>query len=76
MRGAIGKPSTRAHQLPEKPPDFLQFGVVVGSAIEGPRGKLRRKLRGRTIAESLSKDGDFRDFLDANVRKMKKKQSQ
>jgi hypothetical protein len=75
MRSVIGKTRANVYQLPEKPPDFLQFGVVVGSAIEGKRGRLSKKFRGRTIAESLAKDAEFRDFLDMNVQKMKRKRS-
>jgi hypothetical protein len=51
----------------------VQFGVFVDNPIEGPRRRLSKKLRAPTIAESLAKDAGFRDLLETNMMKLKKK---
>ena len=70
MRSALGRGGANAVELPEEPPEFLQFAVVRNNPIEGQKGRVSRKLRAPTIAESLAKDGEFRDFLETNMRKL------
>lgn len=73
MRSALRSGGANAVELPEKPPEFLQFGVVLDNPIEGQKGRISKKYRAPTIAESLAKDAEFRDFLEASVRKLNSK---
>ena len=73
MRSVLQKGGAGAVELPEKPPDFLQFGIVQDNPIEGRRGRVAKRFRAPTIAESLAKDEEFRDFLEMNYTKIQKK---
>ena len=72
MRSVISSGGANGVELPEEPPEFLQFAVVRDNPVEGQRGRVSRKLRAPTIAESLAKDAEFRDFLETNLRKIQK----
>lgn len=73
MRSVLTKGGVNAVELPEKPPEFLQFGVVQDNPIEGNRGRVAKRLRAPTIAESLAKDEQFHDFMEKNYEKLEKK---
>ncbi|KAH0791886.1 deoxynucleotidyltransferase terminal-interacting protein 2 [Histomonas meleagridis] len=73
MRSVLKRGGAGAVELPEKPPEFLQFGVVQDNPIEGRRGRVAKRYRAPTIAESLAKDEGFREYLEMNYSKMNKK---
>ena len=75
MRSVLDKGMKNVVQLSEQPPEFVQFGFVKSHAMDGPKGRLNRKLRAPTIAESLAKDDNFHQFLAESEKKMKKRKS-
>lgn len=75
MRSALMKGGANAVELSEKPPEFLQFGVVLDNPIEGNRGRVAKRFRAPTIAESLAKDEQFQEFMEKNYEKLGKKKS-
>ena len=73
MRSVIEKGAANVAPLPEKPPEFLQFGIIHSHAMDGNKAKLSRKQRAPTIAEMLAKDDSFQRFLDDAKKKEQKK---
>lgn len=57
-------------EMPENPPDFIQVGVIKDNPIEGAKRRVGKKHRGKTIAEALAKDAEFRDFLERKYQKL------
>lgn len=72
MRSVLHRGGANAVELPEDPPDFVQFGVILDNPMEGKKGRLDRKLRAPTIAESLAKDFEYREYLESNYEKIAK----
>ncbi|OHT06113.1 Acidic 82 kDa protein [Tritrichomonas foetus] len=75
MRSVLGPGGANSVELPEEYPDFVQFGTISENPIEGQKGRLSKKLRAPTIAESLAKDTEFRSFLEKNYQKLEKKRN-
>ena len=72
MRAILQRGGGKVVDLPEDPPDFIQFGTIQVNPIEGQKGRISKKLRAPTIAESLIKDKEFREFLEESYDKIKK----
>lgn len=74
MRSVIEKGAGNVAALPEEPPEFLQFGTIITSAMDGKKARLTRKQKGATIAEALAKDESFLQYLnDEKAKKIKPK---
>ena len=71
MRAIMQRGSGKVVDLPEEPPDFVQFGTIQMNPLEGQKGRISKKLRAPTIAESLAKDQEFREFLEESYDKIK-----
>lgn len=74
MRSVIEKGAGNVVQLPEEPPEFLQFGTIQTHAMDGKKARLTRKERGATILESLAKDDTYINYLnEEKAKKLKPK---
>ena len=73
MRSVWEKGAKNVVQLPEQPPEFVQFGVIHTHAMDGNKAKLSRKQRAPTIAEMLAKDDSFQQFINDAKKKQQSK---
>ena len=70
MRSVLSHGGAGGVELSEEPPEFVQFGVIKDNPIEGNKNRVSKKYRAPTIAESLAKDAEFRDFIETNIKKL------